>query len=150
MSPPEIRGTLVTCINICVTGGQFVACLVAGGLSYTPHGWRYMLGIAALPAVIQFVGFLQMPESPRWLIQHDQHEMAALSLQQIRGQGYLTSELDAIYTSIEAEKREASSSMGGGKSVLACLREDVQLRRAVFMGCCLQAAQQFDGINTIM
>lgn len=38
--------------------------------------FRYMLGLAAIPSVIQFIGFLFMPESPRWLITHGKFEQA--------------------------------------------------------------------------
>lgn len=64
----SVRGMLVTCVNVAITFGQFAACVVAGALSGVESGWRYMLGLAAVPAVIQFVGFLFMPESPRYLV----------------------------------------------------------------------------------
>ncbi|GAB4853261.1 Polyol transporter 5, partial [Ancistrocladus abbreviatus] len=31
-------------------------------------GWRFMLGIGAIPSVLLAVGVLAMPESPRWLV----------------------------------------------------------------------------------
>ncbi|GFY43018.1 proton myo-inositol cotransporter [Trichonephila inaurata madagascariensis] len=65
VAPQESRGLLVTINNCAITSGQLLASLVDGAFSKDHvHGWRYMLGIAAVPAIIQFVGFLFMPESP--------------------------------------------------------------------------------------
>lgn len=33
----------------------------------TPGTWRWMLGVAGIPAVLQGVLMMLLPESPRWL-----------------------------------------------------------------------------------
>ena len=67
-SPPHLRGLLVSCNVLVITFGQFVAACVCGVFSKTDQGWKYMLGLAAIPSALQFVGFIFMPESPRWLV----------------------------------------------------------------------------------
>jgi MFS transporter, SP family, solute carrier family 2 (myo-inositol transporter), member 13 len=161
MAETSQRGTLVTCVNVSITGGQFISCLVAGSLSTVPEGWRYMLGIAALPAVIQFFGFLSMPESPRWLIENDQIEKAVEVLQTLRGVDDVYEELEEIIAAIEQERggHTAINAIGGEYRVDQPQSEKLTvwehlsspyIRRALFIGCCLQAGQQLGGINTVM
>ncbi|OWY90657.1 Proton myo-inositol cotransporter [Phytophthora megakarya] len=46
VSPPDIRGQLVSLNNACVTGGQFFACVLDALLADVDNGWRYMLGVS--------------------------------------------------------------------------------------------------------
>ena len=72
---------------------------------------RYMLGLAAIPAVIQFFGFLFLPESPRWLIQKGQTQKARWILSQMRGNQTIDEEYDSIKNNIEEEEKEVGSGM---------------------------------------
>ena len=64
MAPNEIRGKLLAFNNACIAGAQFLSAVTA---YFLIPNWRWMLGIAAVPSIIQFFGILFLPESPRWL-----------------------------------------------------------------------------------
>lgn len=72
---------------------------------------RYMLGLSAVPAVIQFFGFLFLPESPRWLIQKGQTQRARRILSQMRGNQAIDEEYDSIKNNIEEEEKEVGAGM---------------------------------------
>ncbi|XP_077373313.1 proton myo-inositol cotransporter-like isoform X2 [Festucalex cinctus] len=147
VSPPHMRGQLVTVITVLITAGQFIASVVDGVFSYMSHdGWRYMLGLSVLPSILQFVGFLFLPESPRWLLQKGQQEEARQVLIRIRGCQDVDEEFDYIRTSIEEEEKEVR---GGGLIFLRILGHG-PTRRALIVGCGLQMFQQLTGINTVM
>lgn len=99
-APPELRGFLVTLNTLFVTGGQFIASLVDGIFSNTPSGWRYMLGIAFIPAFLQLILFyFYLPKSPRWLLLKDREEEAVKALMFIRNEkevSEIQNELDDI------------------------------------------------------
>ncbi|KAG7349936.1 sugar transporter [Nitzschia inconspicua] len=85
-APPKLRGSFTTLFNVAVVGGQVVACIVCALLSYLPptYNWRIMLGLGALPALLQMIGFVTLPPSPTWLLLQGRKDEAERVLRQIR------------------------------------------------------------------
>src|SRR5215469_13648314 len=85
IAPASERGAIVSLNQLCITIGILVSYLVCLALAYAPHGWRWMLGIGALPGIVLAIGMLVLPESPRWLAGHGRLEDAEDVLRHLRG-----------------------------------------------------------------
>ncbi|AES64501.1 inositol transporter [Medicago truncatula] len=139
------------CTNgLLITGGQFLSYLINLAFTKAPGTWRWMLGVAAIPAIIQFVLMLSLPESPRWLYRQSKEEEAKQILSKIYRPGEVEEEMKAMHESIEAEKAEDGLI---GHSLAQKLKgawsNDV-VRRGLYAGITVQVVQQIVGINTIM
>ena len=83
LAPAEMRGLLVSVNNSCIVIGQVSAAIIDGLLSANREtGWRWMLGLGGVPSIIQFVGLIALPESPRWLLSRGKEEQARIVLSQ--------------------------------------------------------------------
>lgn len=146
-SPARIRGALVSTNGFLITGGQFLSYLINLAFTKAPGTWRWMLGVAALPALTQFILMLFLPESPRWLYRKRMEEEAEAILRKIYPANEVEGEVQALKESVEAEIQEEGSSE---KINLIKLLKTKTVRRGLVAGVGLQVFQQFVGINTVM
>lgn len=147
-SPARIRGALVSTNGFLITGGQFLSYLINLAFTKALGTWRWMLGVAGLPAVFQFVLMLFLPESPRWLYRKGRVEEAEAILRKIyMAEEEVTREMQELKESVEAEARERGSSE---RVSLTALVKTPTVRRALVAGVGLQVFQQLVGINTVM
>lgn len=173
---PQMRGQLVTINALLVTIGQFIAGMVDGFFdkSMPETGWRYMLGLAAVPSIIMWIGFLGLPESPRWLAMQGRVDEADAVLRSIRDTNRdAADELHDIVLSLQARQMqpllpnttpithagdtaygaditERSDDEGGVWQRIVTMTSDLPTRRALQLGCGIMALQQLSGINTVM
>ena len=107
-----------------------------------------MLGLAGLPSLLQFAGFLFMPRSPRWLASRGRWSEAEAVLARIRPAGAdVAEELADIERTM---KEDDDGSGGGGWRVAARAFRHPPTRRAILLCCSLMVFQQVSGINTLM
>ncbi|XVF40099.1 hypothetical protein PTKIN_Ptkin01aG0084900 [Pterospermum kingtungense] len=146
-SPAKIRGALVSTNGFLITGGQFLSYLINLAFTKAPGTWRWMLGVAGLPALLQFILMLLLPESPRWLFRKGREEEAKVILRKIYPADEVEQEIQDLKESVEAEIREEGSSE---KINIIKLLKTKTVRRGLLAGVGLQVFQQFVGINTVM
>ncbi|KAI8001017.1 putative inositol transporter 2 [Camellia lanceoleosa] len=146
-SPAKVRGALVSTNGFLITGGQFLSYLINLGFTKVPGTWRWMLGVAGLPALLQFILMLLLPESPRWLYRKGREEEAKTILRKLYPEEDVEAEIQDLKESVEAEIQEKGSSE---KISLVRLLKTKTVRRGLIAGVGLQVFQQFVGINTVM
>jgi sugar porter (SP) family MFS transporter len=136
--PAKVRGALVAVNMLAITTGIVIAYLVDYAFS-SMHGWRYMFGLAAIPAVGLAIGMWRLPDSPRWLISKSKVEEAKRVLERVRTVPDVTPEIRDIQESMKQQ----------GKGGLAGLLQP-SLRMPLIVGLGLAIFQQTTGINTVI
>ncbi len=138
ISPTDLRGTLSSVFQLAITLGILLAYVVNFALAGA-EAWRWMLGLAAVPAVILFVGMYMVPETPRWLIKNNLMEEARAVLRRSRGREDVEQEIKEIQ---QVEREESHTE---ARELLA-----PWVRPMLVVGIGLAMLQQFVGINTII
>lgn len=138
-----------------------VAYLVGWGLSYSLHGWRWLVALGALPAALQFGMVVFLPETPRWLAKVGRAGQARKALNRVYGKD-TEAVVDCVMRDIAAEVitetgRKDLEEHGMTKSEnldgwLNSLRSKSNElfgiggnRRALAIACLLQSLQQLCG-----
>ncbi|KAJ5757878.1 uncharacterized protein N7511_006572 [Penicillium nucicola] len=163
LAPSSARGRLVTILSLFITGGQVIAYIVGWLFSSSPGGWRWIVGLGALPAFFQLAILAFLPETPRWLVQAGFDTQAKAVLRKIyQGCPGCEGVTDRVLHDINKEIDEEVSELGQGKDrgtkpqwLHDTLERGQQLfqggnRRALIIAMMLQAVQQLCGFNSLM
>lgn len=137
-SPANIRGSLLVAYQVATVVGIIIGYLAAYALAGS-HNWRWMLGLAAIPAALVTLLLLRMPDTARWYMQKGRVDEARRILQRVEPDADPDAELAEITRALREES-------GGG------LREMLRkpyLRATVFV-VGLGFFIQITGINAVV
>ncbi|KAJ4785504.1 Transporter [Rhynchospora pubera] len=130
-SPERIRGALVSMNGLLITRGQFLSHLINLAFTKEPGAWRWMLGIAGLPTLVQV--------------------LLMLSLRKIYPAHEVESEIGALCQSVDKEiAQEGGVGEEGLFGKLKKALSNTVVLRGLAAGIQSQVAQQFVGINSVM
>ena len=145
MAGPSRRARLVSQNELMIVSGQLIAYILNAVLAHasgSPHVWRYMLGIAAVPAVLLGLGMLFVPASPRWLASKNRMKEAREVLEQIRSSDkQIELEMAEMIKLNKIEHEQAGWSAVFGTP---------WIRKLLWIGIGLGFMAQFTGVNAFM
>ncbi|KAH6885183.1 general substrate transporter [Thelonectria olida] len=149
-SPASIRGALLTLQGTVTILGVVVAYWMDYGTNFSESSlqWRFPLGFQAVFAICLVLQVVGLPETPRWLVQHDRHEEAREVIAALEGKPIndenVTRTILGIQVGLEEEQR-------GGPfrfKELFSWGETQNFRRLLII-VSIQLGQQFTGSNMI-
>jgi MFS transporter, SP family, arabinose:H+ symporter len=155
MAPAALRGRMVSFNQLNIVIGISAAffsnylILSLGGtsaawvetLQLSKWGWRWMVGVESLPAVVYFLALLIVPESPRWLAMQGREREALEILTRFTGAAQAKHDLEDVKASIAVESGR------GRASVRELLHPSLKL--VLTIGVSIGILQQITGINSV-
>ncbi|KAF8383205.1 hypothetical protein PRIPAC_72347, partial [Pristionchus pacificus] len=152
-APLHLRGALVTCYQLMIATGFIMANAVAAGFAYVDPvnvGWRLMFGFAAVPSILQMIGFMFLKDTPRYLYSKGRIDEAEAVLTKVYGgdDEWIQYDLSVIEEATRQEE-QIQKSQGSTPTISRVFRTP-HVRKALLIGCSMQMFQQFVGINSIL
>jgi MFS transporter, SP family, arabinose:H+ symporter len=141
-APKKRRGSLALLQQWMITVGILVAYLIAliifavWPASAASSGWRLVLGLGAVPALVGLALRTQMPESPRWLLKHGHYDQARAALATFGASNVSDQQIRDAAAAIDAAEA------GGAKRAWT-----PGVRRALIVVSVFFIFQQITGIN---
>ncbi|KAI1006777.1 Myo-inositol transporter 1 [Podosphaera aphanis] len=151
VSPAKYRGRMIGLDTLSITFGQMLSYGLGAGFASVAHGWRWMVGFGAVPAILLFGLLTLCPESPRQLIFHNKPKEAAKVIQKIFPKGtaqQVQNKVRHITGHVEMAKK-----LMGGKSVWWQFKQLFTVPanlRATVAACGVMCLSQFSGFNNLM
>lgn len=151
LAPAKYRGRMIAFDKMSVALGQLISYALGAGFSEVSQGWRYMIGLGVLPALILAALLPMCPESLRQLLLHGKSDQALMVLRRTypnATEQQLTGKWNLIHHSI-TEMKIAT----GEKSLLWTFTQlftDSPSCRALTCACAVKAISQLGGFNTLM
>ena len=142
VAPPRVRGGLVSFNQLMLTVGILLAYLVNFAFTNVPEGWRWMLGVGAIPGAALAIGMLTVPHTPRWLMEQGREDDARAVLEKLRSSD-ADADIDQEIEDIKKAKDQEEST-----KLRDLLKPDI--RPLLWIGIGLAVFQQFVGINTVI
>ena len=159
VAPAEQRGKLVSTLQINMGIGFTAAYLInywilqkmgsdlqwVKDLNLAETGWRWMLGIEIIPAVLWFLLLFLIPKSPAWLIYKGRVDDAKKSLSKVYPEDKIEEQVKQMLVSVE-------NSVGKNSSTISQLKEifSSKMRVVLIIAFTLAVVQQFTGMNAVM
>ncbi|CAG5000934.1 unnamed protein product [Parnassius apollo] len=145
ISPVSLRGSIGTVYQLVITITILLSQILGlESILGTEYGWPWLLGITAVPAVIQGATLPLCPESPKFLLLNKGQELhAQRALNWLRGDVAVHGEMEEMHQ--EAEKNKVSK-----KVTFRELVSNRQLRQPLLIALVVMLAQQLSGINAVI
>lgn len=140
-APTAVRGSLLTAYQLAIVSGLIVG-YVTGYLLAGTHSWRWMLGLACVPALLLAPLVIRMPDTARWYVLKGRVDDARRALLRVEPDARVDDELADIGRAV---------SEGGGRlsEMLPEMVRRPYLRATVFV-VVLGFLIQITGINAII